>query len=624
MAGRSVQLVIRGGKIVDGTGKPAFIGDVAVDDGRVVAVGPRLADYKGAQEVDAAGKLVLPGWVDIHTHYDGQATWDTAMAPSCWHGVTTCVFGNCGVGFAPVEKGQETYLINLMEGVEDIPGTVLHEGMEWGQWSTFPEYLDYLDGRRYTVDICAQIPHGAVRFFVMGKRGEDVKEAPTKQELDRMSAIVEEGLRAGALGVSTSRTYKHRTGDRRPTNMHTAEEEEILALAKGMGEASAGILQVNGDWFEESEFSIVRKAAQVSGRPVTVLLFQVGANPQLWQHELRHIEKAQSDGLNLWGQCSSRPISVCWGLESGLHPLMSHKAFRPLRNLPLAEKVERLQHDQELRKALAAEHSWRFEEWSPGPSGAMPQGFWKWSDHIMARLYELDPEKPDYEQDRSKSVANLAKAAGREPYEFVIDLLCKHGGRNLLVYPHENYYDGDLENVRKMLTSDFVVSGLSDAGAHCGAMADAGMPTYLISHWARDRTRGPKMDLEFLVSKQTMLTAQAYGLYDRGVLQPGFKADINVIDFDSLGVLAPRAAYDLPTGGRRLLQGAKGYLHTFVSGVETFRNGQDTGKRPGRLVRGAQRMPDSPAAKDIPVSHIAAPLPAASPAMSAVAVSSSL
>jgi len=609
MAARTVQLVIRGGKIVDGTGEPAYVGDVAVDGGKVIAVGSELPGYQGQQEVDAAGKLVMPGWVDIHTHYDGQATWDTSLTPSSWHGVTTCVFGNCGVGFAPIQEGEEKYLINLMEGVEDIPGSVLHEGMEWGKWSTFPEYLDYLERRSYTMDICAQIPHGAVRFFVMGRRGEDTTEVPTEKEMQHMTAIVKEGLEAGAFGISTSRTYKHRTGDRRPTNMWTTAEQEILALARGMGEANAGVLQVNGDWFEEGEFSIVRQAAKISGRPVTVLLFQVGANPTLWRKELDHIEGAQADGLNVWGQCSSRPVSVCWGLESSLHPFIAHKAFKPLRRLPLAEQVKRLQEDQELRKALAAEHQWRFEEWSPGPEGPMPAGFWKWSDHIMARLFELDPARPNYEPERFTSVASRAQAEGREPYEFVIDLLCKHGGRNLLIYTHENYYDGDLENVRTMLSSDYVVSGLSDAGAHCGAMADAGMPTYLISHWARDRTRGPKMDLEFLVRKQTSLTAQAYGLHDRGILQPGFKADINVVDFDELSVLAPRAAYDLPTGGKRLLQGAKGYLHTFVSGVETYRNGQELGARPGQLVRGAQKAPVSSAVAAVSLSVIAAPTP---------------
>lgn len=617
----TVQLVIRGGTVVDGTGSPSFVGDVAVNEGRVLDVGPRLPQYRGLQEVDAVGKLVLPGWVDIHTHYDGQATWDSTMAPSCWHGVTTCVFGNCGVGFAPVAPGQEKYLINLMEGVEDIPGSVLHEGIEWGQWSSFPEYLAYLGKRRYSMDICAQIPHGAVRFFVMGRRGEDMVEAPSEEELARMAAIVEEGLKAGALGVSTSRTYKHRTGDKRPTNMQKTEETEILALAAGMKAAGAGVLQVNGDWFEESEFSIVRRAAQLSGRPVSVLLFQVGADPALWRRELRHIEEAQAQGINLWGQCSSRPIGVCWGLESGLHPLMFHKAFRPLRKLPLAEQVRRLREDATLRQAIAKEHAWRWREWSAGPASATQEGFWEWSDHVMARMFELDHSKPDYEQDRSKTVASLAQKEGREPYEYVIDLLCKHEGHNLLIFPHENYYDGDLENVRTMLSSDYVVSGLSDAGAHCGAMADAGMPTYLLSHWARDRTRGPKMGLELVVSKQTMLTAQAYGLHDRGVLRPGFKADINVVDFEELAVLAPRAAYDLPTGGRRLLQGAKGYLHTFVSGVETFRNGQDTGKRPGSLVRGAQRAPL--AASDIPISSIAALIPSDG-ALSPLPVSSKL
>ena len=601
----NVQLVIRNGNVCDGTGNKMYVGDVVIDNGIVVKAGPKAgANYKGKQEIDATNLLVTPGFVDIHTHYDGQVTWDQQLSPSCYHGVTTTVFGNCGVGFAPIAPGQEQYLINLMEGVEDIPGSVLNEGMEWGKWSSFKEYLDYIDTRTYTMDVAAQIPHGALRFFVMGQRGINDKEIPTEVECKQIAEIVKAGLDAGALGISTSRTYKHRTGDRNPTNMQTTASRELLAIAEGMKMAKKGVLQVNGDWFDKEEWDAVRDVAATSGRPVNVLLFQVDGQPMLWNKTMHDIEDAQKEGLDIWGQVAPRPVSLMHGFE-GVNPFVWHSTWRSegLSKLKTGKEiVDTLRNNHDIIQQLINEHKYeameKFDRYAFGQKMKdrtisfveRRRLYWENIDHILGRLFELDEHKPNYEPKKSDSVAARAIRLGIDPWELLLRLFMKNNGSNLLMFGHENFHNNTLEEVKTMLSNQYIVSGSSDAGAHCGAMADAGMPTYLLTHWGRDREHG-QLPLEFLVRKQTRDTAVSYGLKDRGVLIEGFKGDVNVIDFTELQVLKPTAQYDLPAGGKRLVQLAKGFKHTFVNGVETFRDGKDLGARPGKLVRGTRDGP---------------------------------
>jgi len=560
-------IVIQGGNVVDGTGAPARQVDVAVQGGRIAAVGQQLGAAR--RVVDARGLLVTPGFVDIHTHYDGQATWDSFLTPSCWHGVTTAVFGNCGVGFAPVRPGASDYLINLMEGVEDIPGTVLAEGIDWC-WESFPEYLDALQRRSYAMDIGAQLPHAALRFFAMGERGTDHRERPDAGELLLMGRLAEEALRAGALGITTSRTVKHRARDGRYTPSLTAAEPELFAIADAMRRAGKGVLEVNSD-FGDGDFEILRAAAEASGRPMSLLLLQVDNAPGLWRKTLDQIHAARRAGLDVTGQVGAKSIGVLFGFETSRNPFENHPAWLPLLPRLPHERVARLRDDAALRQRLIDER--------PGDT------LTAWFEQALRRTFALGPAL-DYEPDASHSLVARAERAGTSAWALALEALMADDGKGLLLHPFENYTGGDFSVVHEMLADGATVMGLGDAGAHVGLICDAAGPTYLLKHWARDRSRGPKLPLEMLVKKQTADTAAVYGLADRGVLAAGMKADINVIDFAALDLLPPQVAYDLPAGGRRLLQRARGYRHTFVSGVEVLQGDELTGQTPGRLIRG--------------------------------------
>ena len=560
-------ILIQGGTVVDGTGVPARQADVAVRGGRIVAVGSGLG--AAHRVIDATGLLVTPGFVDIHTHYDGQATWDSALTPSCWHGVTTAVFGNCGVGFAPVKPGARDDLINLMEGVEDIPGTVLAEGISWN-WESFPDYLDALERRQYTMDIGAQLPHAALRFYAMGERGAEHQARPTEAELAQMGALAEEALRAGALGITTSRTTKHRARDGRYTPSLTAAEPELFAIAGALRRAGKGVLEVNSD-FGDGDFEILRMAAEAAGRPMSLLLLQVDNAPDLWRRTLDQIHAARRAGLDVTGQVGAKSIGVLFGLETSRNPFENHPAFAPLLPLAPRQRYERLRDDAALRQRLVDER----------PTDALT----RWFDAAFARTFAMAPVL-DYEPAPDQSLAARAARSGGTAWALALDTLLAHEGKGLLLHPFENYTGGDLGVVQQMLADPATVMGLGDAGAHVGLICDGAGPTFLLKHWARDRTRGPRLPLEALVKKQTQDTAAVYGLTDRGTLAPGQRADINVIDFATLDLLPPEVAYDLPTGGRRLLQRARGYRHTFVAGTEVLRDDELTGATPGRLIRG--------------------------------------
>ncbi|KPK08894.1 MAG: hypothetical protein AMJ64_02050 [Betaproteobacteria bacterium SG8_39] len=562
-------LVIRNATLVDGSGAARRSVDVAIDSDRFSAV----ADVVGAgrREIDADGLLLTPGWVDIHTHYDGQATWDPLLTPSSWHGVTSVVFGNCGVGFAPVKRGAERYLINLMEGVEDIPESVLAEGIDF-RWESFGEYLDALAAMPRIMDVGAQMPHGALRFYVMGERGADHAQAPSAAEIERMAGLLEEALALGALGLTTSRTLKHRAKDGRYTPSLSAAEPELAGLAHAMRRAGRGVIEVNSD-FEGGDFERLRQVAELSQRPLTVLLLQMHHVPDRWRETLAGIRAARAAGLEVTGQVGSRAINIMMGLEATVHPFVTHPLWTAMADLSPVERSHRIRSDTVLRRRL----------WAERPDDSHT----RWIAGLLERTFQFS-EPLDYEPVPARSVTAVARAANRDPFEVALDWLLENEGRALLLHTFENYYDGDLEVIREMLQDPATISGLADAGAHVGLLCDAGAPTTMLTHWARDRTRGPRLPLESLVKKQTRDTALAYGLRDRGLVAPGYKADFNLIDFERLRARLPQLIYDLPAGGRRLVQRADGYRSTFVSGVEVMHEGEPTGELPGRLVRGPQ------------------------------------
>ncbi len=571
-------LVIRGGRVVDGTGAPERTADIAVDDGLIVSADGRAGPAR--REIDADGALVTPGWVDIHTHYDGQATWDPYLTPSSWHGVTTAVFGNCGVGFAPVRAGSERYLINLMEGVEDIPESVLSEGIDFS-WENFAEYLDLLDSTPRIMDIGAQVPHAALRFFAMGARGADHESLPTEDEIAAMGRELKDALAAGALGFTTSRTIKHRAADGRLTPSLSAREPELAGLARAMRRAGRGVIEVNSD-FGPGEFEIMREVAELAGRPLSVLLVQVDKHPDLWAETLAQVGEAAAAGLDCTAQVGSRPIGILIGLEASIHPFLTHPAWTALSDLSHAARIARIENDPALRRALVAERP--------------KDGHGRWMDAVLERTFALvDPV--DYEPDPGDAIAARARAAGRDPVDLALEMMLANGGRTLLLHPFENYFEGNLNVVQRMLEDPNAVCGVADAGAHVGLICDASAPTSLLTHWGRDRTRGPRLPLPFLVHKQTRATARVYGLGDRGALLAGLRADLNVIDFDALALRLPEVVHDLPAGGRRLIQRADGYRHTFVAGQEVMADGVFTGTLPGRLIRGARA---APAGLDLP------------------------
>jgi N-acyl-D-aspartate/D-glutamate deacylase len=555
-------IVIRGGTVVDGTGSPPRTADIALDGGVIVAVG--TVHERARRVVDADGAIVTPGFVDIHTHYDGQATWDDALAPSSWHGVTTVVTGNCGVGFAPCRPADHDRIIELMEGVEDIPGTALHEGIPW-TWVTFGEYLDHLSTRSYDVDIATQVPHGAVRLFVMGERGARGEPA-TSAEIDEMGRVAREAIDAGALGFSTSRTTNHRTSRGEPTPTLRAGGDELVGIARAIG--GAGVLQVVSDFFDlDAEFALMRAMVDESGCPLSI---SVAAEDHRapWLALRDRIAAAAVDGLPMRGQVGARAIGVVLGLETTFNPFSALPAYRAVADLPLAERVHAL-GDRARREAL-------YEQAAAGTLGRFD------------RIFELaDP--PDYEPAPSDSIDARAARESRDPAALALDLLLADGGHGLLYLPFHNWVDGSLDAIGAMLADPRLVPGLSDGGAHVGTICDASYPTTLLAHWARDRQ--PGLPVEWIVARQCRATAEAVGLLDRGILTEGMRADVNVIDHENLRARRPYLAFDLPSGGRRLLQRADGYLHTFVGGVETYAGGDATGSRPGRLVRGRQGQP---------------------------------
>ncbi len=565
-------LVIRGGEVADGSGAEPRAADVGVRDGRIAAVGPSLG--RGAEEIDARGRLVTPGFVDIHTHYDGQATWDAQLAPSSWHGVTTAVMGNCGVGFAPVRPADRDRLVEVMEGIEDIPGAALHEGLPW-TWESFPQFLDALETRAHDIDFAAQLPHAALRIFVMGERGANLEPAEPDDRV-RMRSLAAEAMRAGALGFTTSRTLNHRTKRGDPTPSLRAAEAELREILLGLVDAGSGVFQLISDFDSpgpEQEFAMVRRLVTETGLPTSLSLAQVHNDPTAWRTLLSLVEGAAEEGLPLRGQVAPRPIGTLLGLQTSLNPFSAHAGYRALARLPLAEKVARLR-DSEVRAALLAETP-------TGPAAAVVARFSRFD-----RVFPLgDP--PDYEPPPERSVAALAAARGIAPLEAALDLMLEDEGRAFLFAPFSNYADGDLEPCREMMDSPHTVIGLSDGGAHVGMISDGSFPTYLLSLWGRDRASG-RFPIGRLVRIQTAETAAAVGLRDRGRIATGLKADLNVIDLDRLALEPPEVVADLPAGGRRLLQRARGYDATVVSGVVTYRDGEATGALPGRLVRGPQ------------------------------------
>ncbi len=564
-------LVIRGGSVIDGTGSPQVQADVACSDGVITHVGN--VDGSARAEVDATDLLVTPGFVDIHTHYDGQATWDNYLAPSSWHGVTTVVMSNCGVGFAPVHDRDHDRLIELMEGVEDIPGSALHEGLSW-RWNSVPEYLDEVDSRHYDIDLAAQAPHGALRLHVMGERGA-ARETATPGDIAEMGRLAAEAVEAGALGFTTSRTRNHRSSKGELTPTLTANVDELVGIAEALGALGQGVLQVVSDFRDvDAEFAILRQMVERSGRPLSLSLLEHPIEPGQWQRLLELITEANESGSPMLGQCAPRPIGIVMGLELTLHPFKTSSVFAEVADLGLDQRVAALQ-DAEFRSRLIASAS------DPANQSRLL------NDHH--RMYELtDP--PNYEPGPDSCLAARAQAESTTPQDLALDILLRDGGTGMLFVPFANYVQGNLDSTRTMLTHPHTVVGLADGGAHVGTICDGSFPTTLLAHWGRDREHG-RIELEFLVHRQCQATAAAVGLHDRGVLAPGYRGDINVIDFDRLQAHRPEISWDLPAGGRRLMQRASGYRHTFVAGVETYRDGQATGALPGRLVRGAQPTP---------------------------------
>jgi N-acyl-D-aspartate/D-glutamate deacylase len=563
-------LVIRGGTIADGRGGDLFEADVAIKDGRIAEIGKVLG--KGTEEIDARGKLVAPGFVDVHTHYDGQVTWSQDITPSSQNGVTTAIMGNCGVGFAPCRRDDHLRLIQLMEGVEDIPEPVLSAGIPWS-WESFPDYMDWLSKRHFDIDIGAQLPHAALRVYVMGERGAR-RDPSTEQDNKAMAALAREAVRAGALGFSTSRTLNHRTstGDFTPTLK--AGEDELTAIAQAMHEQGRSVLQFVLDLSSLNEdLPMMLRVAENTKCPITFSITQNDKAPQRWRQTLDDINRAAARGLSITAQIAARPVGLLLGLELSRNPFQTHPSYRAIAQLPLAERLARLRQ-AEMRAAILSESASATDD----PLFFRPN---------YDKMYLLgDP--PDYEQPPENALGPQARRQGRQPEELAYDAMLSDEGRGMLYVPFLNYADGNLDATREMLKDPRAVPGLSDGGAHCGIICDASFPTYLLTHWTRDRTRGEKLSIPFVVAAQSRKTALSVGLTDRGLLAPGYKADVNVIDYDRLHLHPPKVHYDLPVGGRRLLQQVDGYDATIVSGVVTQRGGRATGMRPGRLVRGAQ------------------------------------
>jgi N-acyl-D-aspartate/D-glutamate deacylase len=564
-------LVVRGGTIADGRGGELYEADIAVADGRIVEIGKLTGS--GAEEIDANGLLVTPGFVDIHTHYDGQATWDARLQPSSWHGVTTAVMGNCGVGFAPVRPTDHDRLIELMEGVEDIPGSVMHEGLTWG-WESFAEYLDVLASRRLDIDVAAQLPHAALRVYVMGERALRLEPA-TRDDIAEMRRLTAEAMRAGAVGVTTSRTINHRTLAGAPIPSLRAAEDELTGLAMGVADAGAGVVELISDFDPETraeEFDMITRVVAASGRPLSFSLMQSHTDPGDWRELLDRMEAARANGLPIKGQVAARPIGGLMSLWSSSNPFSKTPTFKALAGKPKAERLSALKNSA-VRTQILDEARQHFPELAA-----------RFGD--FEGIYVQDKPELDYFPGGEKSVASRARAAGCGPLELIYDHLLSRDGVAFLTIVARNYAGRSLDAVRTMIAHPDTLMGLGDGGAHVGIILDATFPTYLLSYWGRDAVEG-RFDLGWLVKRFTLDNAQAVGFSDRGAIVQGLKADLNVIDFDKLSMGAPFMASDLPAGGDRLLQLGTGYAATIVSGQITYQNGEATGALPGRLVRGA-------------------------------------
>jgi N-acyl-D-aspartate/D-glutamate deacylase len=583
-----LDVVIKGGTVVDGTGAPGYTADVGVRDGRIVELG----DVTGpaGRTIDADGALVTPGWVDVHTHYDGQVTWDDALEPSASNGVTTLVMGNCGVGFAPVRPSDHDALIDLMEGVEDIPGSALSVGMPWGKWETFGEYLDLLDGGRYAVDIAAQIAHGAVRFYVMGERGAANEDA-TGDDIAAMAAIVGEAMAAGAVGFTTSRTIGHKARSGRPVPGTYAPEDEVLAFARALGSSGHGVFEaivagtigsldrLGGERAKPlDEIPLLVAAARASGRPVTFTVAQLFEDPDHWRLVLDAAAEANRAGAQLRPQVIPRSVTIMTSLDT-YHLFMGRPGYRAVAHLPLAERVAHLRRP-EVKRAILAEQT------TAGDAADFSELVVELFLPALPVTFPLrDPV--DYEPTFDDSVWATALARGIDPVEYMYDLLLEDDGHAFYALLGSNFVNGTLDVCRDMLLDPFTVTGLGDAGAHVNLISDCSASTFHLTHWARDRTAGEKLPVELLVHKLSGANAELYGFDDRGTVAEGKRADLNVIDLENLRILPPVLRHDLPTGVSRILQPAEGYLATLVAGEVTRRNDADTGARSGRLVRGS-------------------------------------
>jgi N-acyl-D-aspartate/D-glutamate deacylase len=566
-------IVIRGGTIVDGTGRKAFSGDVAIEGGRIAAVGGKQGP--GRREIDAGGLMVTPGWVDVHTHYDGQAMWDPLLSPSCWHGVTTAMFGNCGVGFAPVKPEHRGALMDLMEGVEEIPNPVLAAGLNW-EWETFPQFMDELEKRPRAIDIAAQIAHLPLRVYVMGERAIR-REPATPDDIAKMRDLTVEALRCGAFGFTTSRTDSHKTPDGELVPSRDADDHELLGIGAALGVTGSGAFGMNSD-FDDEEYELrwMRKLASETGRPVWFLLTDRYGDPERWRRLLKAVHAARAQGLPLVAQMAGRPIGVMMGIGTALNPFTVRPSYKALENLPIEEQRARLRDPETRRKILA-----------DTPSEAEIEKLAQFRQ-VVAKKFDkffVMGNPPDYEPGPEKSVAAIAAREGRTPEEVAYDYMLEEG--QYLYFPVVNYVTGDHEPILEMLNDPACLLGLSDGGAHCTSIVDAGVPTYMLTHWARDRRRGSKLPVEHLVKRQTSETAEFFGLNDRGRLAPGLRADVNLIDFDRLQVQKPEIVHDMPAGGRRFIQRVDGYEATICAGAPIFERGEATGALPGKLVRAA-------------------------------------
>ena len=561
-------LIIKNGLIYDGKGSEPFKADLAISKEKIVEIG--VIDAKAKEIIDAEGKIVTPGFVDIHTHYDGQVTWDPYLRPSTYHGVTTVVMGNCGVGFSPCKPNQRDWLIGLMEGVEDIPGTALHEGIDW-EWESFPEYLDALERKPLAIDVGTQIPHGAVRAYVMGERGINHEEA-SPEEIEKMKQIVQEAVIAGAYGFSTSRTEKHNDVNGNLTPSITAHKNELVEIAKSLGEIEKGVLQGISDFYDfDSEFDIFKTMSKESGRPISITVEQQDARPEWWIQLLDGIEQAQSEGINMFGQVPPRATGILMGLTATLNPFRFYPSYMEIADLSLEDRVKIMKRE-DFREKLLQEKGVSINPLV---------------DEIVTsyeKMFKLG-EPANYEPDSKDSFKSLADSSNMTAEEIAYESMLEKEGKALIYHPLFNYQTGDLSLVEKMLKHPYTISGLGDAGAHCGAISDASFPTTLVQHWSRDRTKGEKLPLETVIKMQTSETANLLGIEDRGVIEEGYKADINVIDYEGLTLHEPEIVNDLPAGGRRLVQKASGYDYTIVSGEIAFIKGEATGLLNGRLIR---------------------------------------